>query len=154
MKNAGQSSFITAMEESATEAVGIPASVLSVATRQELRELARRLRAAADSIDALIEQKPKKAADANGQPTFRFAAKVSLPDDFRLTKKLHAYALELGFSESRVSALHENFVSYYRKSGKKWQDWGRTWMDWCRRQKERDATAPRQRVSSGQLDRW
>lgn len=129
-------------------------AALPPTVREELMDLARRLRAAADSIDAITEKRPKKAADENGDPTFRYAAKVTLPEDFRITKKLRAYALEAGFSDGQIDRLHEAFVTFYRKGGRKWLDWSRVWMDWVRREKDRIATAPRQRTSSGQLDKW
>ncbi len=129
-------------------------AALPPTTRQELMDLSRRLRAVADSIDAITDKRPKKAVDENGEPTFRFAAKVSLPDDFRITKKLQAYAAKAGFSQDKIDRLHETFVTYYRKEGRKWKDWGSVWMEWVRREKDRIATAPKQRASSGQLERW
>lgn len=127
---------------------------MSPEQRQELMALSKKLRAMADSIDAITKVKPKKAVDDAGEPTFRFATKVTLPDDFRMTAKMAGYAKSCGFDQKQSEQMLETFVTFYRKGGKKWQDWTRVWMDWVRREKERAATAPKQRVSSGQLDRW
>jgi hypothetical protein len=129
-------------------------SALTPETRRELMDLAKRLRAAADSIDRITKVKVKKAVDDAGEPTFRFATKVALPDDFRMTKKMAGYAGSAGFSEKEAEQMLETFVTFYRKGGKTWQDWTLVWMDWVRREKKRVATAPKQRVSSGQLPKW
>lgn len=131
----------------------IPTNIDQV-SRQELMNLAKKLRTMADAIDVITKVKRKKALDEAGEPTFRFAARVSLPDDFRMTKNMADYAASAGFSEKEAKQMLETFVTFYRKGGKKWQDWTRVWMDWVRREKERAATAPKQRISSGQLNRW
>lgn len=137
------------------DAIAIAESaVLTPEARKELMALSKKLRAAADSIDLITKVKAKKAVDELNQPTFRFATKVALPDDFFMTVKMTNYAQDNGFPMREAQQMFETFVTFYRKGGKKWQDWTRVWMDWVRREKERIATAPKQRAGSGQLPRW
>lgn len=130
------------------------ASTLTPETRAELMDVARRMRAAADAIDRITKVKAKKNVDEMGEPTFRFATKVTIPDDFKLTLRLTKYALDAGFDLMAQAKMLEDFVTFYRKGGRKWQDWSRVWMDWVRREKERLATAPKTRTTSGALPRW
>lgn len=56
-------------------------------------------------------------------------SKISIPDDFEPDL---AYPLSLGWARERAVAEAENFVDYYRASGKKWKDWPAVWRRWCR----------------------
>jgi hypothetical protein len=54
-------------------------------------------------------------------------------------------------SEASIKFNAQNFVNYYRKSGKKWQDWSRVWQDWVRRSIEKSSTGI---VTSDKLRKW
>lgn len=127
---------------------------LSSEARKELMDLAKRLRAAADSIDLITKMKTKKSTDELGEPTFRFAAKVTIPDDFKLTLMLTKYGLERGFDLPAQEKMLEAFVTFYRKGGKKWQDWGRVWMDWVRREADKRSKAPKTRATTASMAKW
>lgn len=137
-----------------TGAIDKANGVLTPEHRKELMDLAKHLRRMADTIDLITKVKGKKSVDEFGAPTFRFDTKVSLPENFVLTVKMSRYAQDAGFTFTDTATMFETFVTFYRKGGKKWQDWTRVWMDWVRREKERIATAPKQRAGSGQLPRW
>jgi hypothetical protein len=124
---------------------------LSPALRAELMSLSQGLRAAAEKIDKLTQRKSAKELDENQEPTFRYLVKTLIPDDFYITKKMAKYALDKGMSEASIKFNAQNFVNYYRKSGKKWQDWSRVWQDWVRRSIEKSSTGI---VTSDKLRKW
>lgn len=115
-------------------------------SRAELMRLATTLRSAAEMIDALVKRRHRRELDPNGEPTFAYAAKVVIPKDFYLTKRLTEYALRKGFGLEQVQNMLAAFVRYYAKSGRKWQDWSRVWMDWVTREAGR--------TTSGRMQQW
>lgn len=127
---------------------------LSPESRKEFIKLASELRRMADLIDSITAPRVKRAVDELGEPTFSFAARVPIPDNFRVTTKLMKYALERGFDLVAQSKIREDFISYYRKTGKKWQDWGATWMTWVRNEQKRRAAAPKTRATTAGMARW
>lgn len=105
---------------------------ISPELRKELMDLATAARSLAARIDVIVQRKKSKDLDENGEPTFRFNAKVVIPKEFFLTKRLAKYATDHGMSVERTKTEFDNFVRYYNKTGRKWQDWSRVWMDWVR----------------------
>jgi hypothetical protein len=109
--------------------------------REELMRLATQLRTSAAMIDALVKRRKRADLDDNGEPTFAFGAKVPLPKDFHLTHRLAKYAQDKGFNGASTKNMLAEFVRYYAKTGKKWQDWSRVWMDWVSREVKRQGGA-------------
>jgi hypothetical protein len=105
--------------------------------RQELMSLSRTLRSAAEQIDRIVARKSGRELDENQEQTFRFKARVTIPDDFYITKRLAKYAFDRGFNEEQVKHIAQNFVNWYKKKGTKWMDWSRVWMDWIRQEQQR-----------------
>ncbi len=111
--------------------------------RTELMKLAVQLRSCAESIDRIVKRKRSKDVDDNGEPTFRFAAKVQIPQNFYLTKRLVAYASSKGFDDAGIKRMLDEFIRYYNKSGVKWMDWSRVWYDWVSREVKRQSGSGR-----------
>lgn len=63
--------------------------------------------------------------------------KRRIPDDFALTADLITFARERGFAEARIRKMFDDFVNYYRASGKTWADWNAVWRTWVNRERDR-----------------
>lgn len=105
---------------------------ISPELRKELMDLATAARSLAARIDVIVQRKKTKDLDENSEPTFRYNAKVAIPKEFFLTKRLAHYAAVQGMNTERIKTEFDAFVRYYNKTGRKWQDWSRVWMDWVR----------------------
>lgn len=104
------------------------------------QRVAKTLRSTAEEIDLLLsELSPTKrrasarARDEEGEPTFRYLAKVPFPKDFYATKAMIAYARKIGFSESDLNQQISDMRIHYTKKGIKWQDWTSALQGWLRR---------------------
>jgi hypothetical protein len=81
--------------------------------------------------------KPREQ-DKYGEPTWAYMVKVRIPVNIYLTRKFREYAVSQGFNEVAVSELWngtplaEGFVQYFRRTGKKNQNWTLTWENWVR----------------------
>lgn len=122
------------------------------------RRLALTLRNAAtefaDIIDTLDSPKPtlaRERKDENEEPTFKFLARVRIPKDISLTKRIRAYAASYGFTEAEISKMFKEFVEYYQRVGTKWMDWTLVAYKWYRTEAQRrmkdQQTAPTPRTS-------
>jgi hypothetical protein len=92
------------------------------------------------SDEQLAEVDAIAAAPAPAAKKKTRVAKVQrrIPDDFEMTDERLAYGTGRGFSRAQVAGMFENFVGYYRQTGKQWADWDATWQTWVRRQVERN----------------
>lgn len=126
---------------------------ISPELRLELMDLARTLRTAAEKIDRIVQPKRAKEVDESGEPTFRFKAKVPIPDNFFITRKLAKYALDRGFKEDDIKEIAQTFVNWYKKKGTKWQDWSRVWMDWIREEVKRRESRPATLKTTDRMNR-
>jgi len=90
----------------------------------------------------------RKDKDEFGDPTYAFEVKVRIPEDIKLTRKMRNYAAEKGFNASTVQAVWTEFFEYYRRTGKKFQDWTLTWYTWVRTEVSRRAEKGGNRGSS------
>ena len=71
---------------------------------------------------------------------FKFATKVSIPNDFCLTENMKAYAEKKGFNIN-LDNFTERFITKCRAKGYKYQDWYAAWQDWLQREfKENQAS--------------
>lgn len=129
-----------------------PPAELPEELRQELMKLSTGLRTVAAKIDAYIERRKTKETDEAGEPTWRYQARVVIPKNFYLTKRMAKYAIDRGFAEQKIREMFDGFVRWYNKNGKKWQDWTRVWMDWVRREQER-SSAPKMKTTD-RMKQW
>lgn len=92
-------------------------------------------------LDALRDTKKRssKDLDEHGEPTFKFAVKMPIPPNFRMTKRMKQYALNKGFTATSVNPVWDEFVNYYKRTGTKWMDWYAVWQKWLRTELQRRA---------------
>ena len=91
-------------------------------------------------LAALQEAHPKRKVrelDGNGEPTWNFAVKVTLPKDIFLTKTFRAYAEKQNIKGKDLDDVWEGFVNWYSREKTKWAHWSKVWFDWCRRERKR-----------------
>lgn len=91
-------------------------------------------------LGALREKKTgskRKEVDEFGDPTYAYQVKCKIPHDIQLTRKMRDYAIERGFNASTVQPMWTDFVEYYRRTGRKFQDWTLTWYTWVRTEQKR-----------------
>lgn len=153
----------------AAEQIDVAAEVAADDERGELlKKINRVLRSVAGNVAELTElmealaggpAKRAKQRDEYGDPTWVYAVKRKIPDDFRLTRKFIEYGAEHGFTEESMKVLmhgkgsYSGFIGYYRESGKKWQDWTKVFERWVRTERERKDKAQQPAAAATRFDK-
>lgn len=88
----------------------------------------------AEQLAAIEPPPPRPAKKKTSRPAM---VQRRIPNDFALNDERAAYAKSRGFRDSQVVEMMEEFIGYYRKTGKPWADWDAVWQGWVRRQVER-----------------
>jgi uncharacterized protein YdaU (DUF1376 family) len=60
----------------------------------------------------------------------RAGLRITLPENWKLSEKGRAYAMERGFGHGRIDKMATKFFNYHRGKGSKMADWEAAWRMW------------------------
>lgn len=81
--------------------------------------------------------------------------RTRIPNDFTLTEKMRAGAVERGVASAAVDEVFAHFREHHEARGSVMAEWGKAWLTWCRKEQSfaprtgRKTLAPAPPVSAG-----
>jgi len=102
--------------------------------------LAKKLTVSKKVNEGVTKKRPTKdtLTKDNISEDFKFKIKVKIPTNIFLTSRMKNYAIKQGCKNDKyIQDLFEGFVNFYKRDGRKWQDWTLTFYDWVRNDKKK-----------------